>query len=111
LPPEALEPYFHQLLLGLGGWAQLGRYRLWQAELTGADDRTVTDLLAIRLVWEEALISEDRRKAYGEKRMIAIAPMGRRLFVVVYTDRGSYRRVISLRKANDREIKAYIAHF
>ena len=66
---------------------------------------------AEHLVWEEALIGEDRRKAYGEKRMIAIAPMGRRLFVVVYTDRGSYRRIISLRKANDREIKAYIAHF
>jgi uncharacterized DUF497 family protein len=28
---------------------------------------------AEHLVWEEALISEDRRKAYGEKRMIAIA--------------------------------------
>ncbi|MCX8503891.1 MAG: BrnT family toxin [Alphaproteobacteria bacterium] len=66
---------------------------------------------AEHLVWEEALMSEDRRKAYGEKRMIAIAPMGRRLFVAIYTDRGSYRRIISLRKANDREIKAYIAHF
>ena len=66
---------------------------------------------AEHLVWDEALISEDRRKAYGETRMIAIAPIGRRLFVAVYTDRGVYRRIISLRKANDREIKAYIAYF
>ena len=66
---------------------------------------------AEHLVWDEALIREDRRKAYGETRIIAIAPIGRRLFVVVYTDREAYRRIISLRKANDREIKAYIAHF
>jgi len=66
---------------------------------------------AEHLVWEEAFISEDRRKAYGENRMIAIAPIGQRLFVAIYTDRGSVRRIISLRKANDREVKAYIAHF
>lgn len=47
--------YFHQLLMSLGGWAQFARYELWQAELAGASDATVTDLLAIRLLWEEAL--------------------------------------------------------
>ncbi len=66
---------------------------------------------AQRLAWDEALIREDGRKAYGEKRMIAIVPMGTRLFVAVYTDRGTIRRIISLRKANDREVKSYIAHF
>ena len=30
---------------------------------------------AQRLAWDEALIREDGRKAYGEKRMIAIVPM------------------------------------
>ena len=55
LPAAALETYFHQLLLTLGGWAQVARTRLWQAELAGATDTTVTDLLAIRLLWEEAL--------------------------------------------------------
>jgi uncharacterized protein YbcC (UPF0753/DUF2309 family) len=54
-PAEALETYFHQLLMTLGGWAQFSRYRLWQAELGGGDDATITDFLAIRLIWEAAL--------------------------------------------------------
>ena len=55
LPAAALETYFHRLLMTLGGWAQYARYRLWQAELAAATDDTVTDLLAIRLIWEAAL--------------------------------------------------------
>ena len=50
-----LETYFHQMLMTLGGWAQYARYTLWQAELAGGADETITDLLAIRLIWEEAL--------------------------------------------------------
>jgi uncharacterized protein YbcC (UPF0753/DUF2309 family) len=56
LPAQALEIYFHRLLASLGGWAQTARYRLWQAELAGADDTSVTDLLTIRIVWETALL-------------------------------------------------------
>ncbi|MFN2334578.1 MAG: YbcC family protein [Wenzhouxiangellaceae bacterium] len=55
LPEAALEIYFHRLLMSLGGWAQLARYRLWNAELEGREDSTVVDLLAIRLMWEEAI--------------------------------------------------------
>lgn len=55
LPAEALETYFHQMLMTLGGWAQAARFRLWQAELAGGGDETITDLLAIRLIWEAAL--------------------------------------------------------
>ncbi|MEM1434694.1 MAG: DUF2309 domain-containing protein [Pseudomonadota bacterium] len=55
IAPEALSSYFHQLLFTLGGWAQYGRYELWRAELADETDRTLTDLLAIRLLWEEAL--------------------------------------------------------
>lgn len=51
----ALESFFHRMLMTLGGWAQYARYLLWQAELAGSTDETITDLLAIRLVWEEAL--------------------------------------------------------
>ncbi|WP_333711897.1 YbcC family protein [Yoonia sp.] len=47
--------YCHQLLLELGGWSQVGRYRLWQAELAGSTDATTMDLLTIRLIWEQAL--------------------------------------------------------
>ena len=55
LEADALETYFHQLLMTLGGWAQYARYRLWQAELVGQTDDTLTDFLAIRLIWEQAL--------------------------------------------------------
>ncbi|WP_421762183.1 YbcC family protein [Devosia sp.] len=55
LPDAALETYFHQLLIGLGGWAQYARYLLWQAELKGGTDATVGDFLAIRMLWEEVL--------------------------------------------------------
>ena len=58
LSSEASETYFHQLLLGLGGWSQVARYRLWQAELAGEQDGTTTDLLAIRLIWEQALFAK-----------------------------------------------------
>ena len=51
----ALDTYFHQMLMTLGGWAQFARYQLWQAELAGGRDETLTDLLAIRLTWEAAL--------------------------------------------------------
>lgn len=55
---EALETYFHQMLTTLGGWAQYARYRLWQAQLGGTQDSTITDFLAIRLVWEAALFDQ-----------------------------------------------------
>ncbi|WP_205963457.1 YbcC family protein [Roseicella aquatilis] len=58
LSNAALESYFHRLLTSMGGWAQIARYRLWQAELGGGADSTVTDLLAIRLIWEEALLGQ-----------------------------------------------------
>ena len=62
LKPEALETYFHQLLMTLGGWAQYARYKLWQAELAGESDETITDFLTIRLLWEEALLER-----YGDR--------------------------------------------
>ena len=52
--PE-LATYFHRLLMTLGGWAHYARYLLWQAELDSRSDSTLAELLAIRLVWEEAL--------------------------------------------------------
>ena len=47
---------FHRLAMSLGGWAQHARWLLWQAELEGGTDRTLIDLLAIRLIWDEALL-------------------------------------------------------
>jgi uncharacterized DUF497 family protein len=50
---------------------------------------------------------EDLRRDYGERRLIAMAPMGRRLHVVVYVERDGARRYISARKANSREVAYY----
>ncbi len=58
LSQTALDSYFHQLLFSLGGWAQYARYELWRAELADDADTTVTDFLAIRLLWEEALFNQ-----------------------------------------------------
>ncbi len=58
LTEEMLETYLHQLLFTLGGWAQVARYHLWQAELAGGTDDTITDVLTIRLLWEEALFRQ-----------------------------------------------------
>lgn len=56
LTAEAAETVFHRLLVDLGGWSMHARWLLWQAELKAGTDATMTDLLAIRLVWEEALL-------------------------------------------------------
>jgi uncharacterized DUF497 family protein len=47
------------------------------------------------------------RHDYGEPRMIALVPIGERLYCAVYVDREDNRRIISLRKANQREFDYY----
>jgi uncharacterized DUF497 family protein len=49
----------------------------------------------------------DDRFEYGEVREVAFGLINDRLFVRVYADREAERRVISLRKANKREVKCY----
>lgn len=58
LTEGALETYLHQLLFSMGGWAQVARYHLWQAELIGNSDQAITDVLTIRLLWEAALFAQ-----------------------------------------------------
>ena len=53
----AAEGAFHRLLCSLGGWAQHARWLGWRADLEGRTDTTLIELLAIRLVWEEALLA------------------------------------------------------
>ena len=45
----------------------------------------------------------DDRRDYGEVRFISIGRLGRDVVVLVWTPRGDARRIISMRKANDRE--------
>jgi uncharacterized DUF497 family protein len=57
--------------------------------------------------WETLWAKPDSRRDYGEPRQIGFAYLGLRLYCVIFTDRGDERRIISLRKANNREIKHY----
>ncbi|HIJ84576.1 MAG: phage protein [Magnetococcales bacterium] len=57
--------------------------------------------------WDAALVWADVRGQYGEVREIAFAPIDHRLHVMVFTLRGEKIRMISLRKANKREVAVY----
>lgn len=63
--------------------------------------------LAEQLEWDTALIWPDARRPYGEPRRCALALLGERLYFTAFVDRTAGRRVISLRKANNREIIHY----
>ena len=41
-------------------------------------------------------------------RMIALAPKTEILYYVAFVDRGDVRRIVSLRRANRREVKHYV---
>jgi uncharacterized DUF497 family protein len=57
--------------------------------------------------WDSAIVREDIRRDYGEQRFIAYGRIGSRLHVLVFTPRSGMRHIISLRKANEREIRRY----
>ena len=51
----------------------------------------------------------DHRRDYGEPRFRCLGEIDGRLYSVVFTWRGANRRIISARKANAREQRAYYA--
>ena len=53
--------------------------------------------------WLTADIWTDVRFDYGEVRKAALGLIGERLYYVAYTERGAVTRLISLRKASERE--------
>jgi uncharacterized DUF497 family protein len=63
---------------------------------------------ASELDWGAALVWVDDRFEYDELRMIALAPKTEILYCVAFVDRGNVRRIISLRRANRREVKHYV---
>ena len=70
--------------------------------------------MAEELEWDTLQCKPDTRREYGEPRQIGYAIAGDRLYCVVFVDRPAdaptERRVISLRKANSREVKQYDAN-
>jgi uncharacterized DUF497 family protein len=57
------------------------------------------------------LIVEDDRQDYGEDRFITIGFLDERMVIPVWTSRNGARRVISMRKANEREQALYTPRF
>ncbi len=64
--------------------------------------------MAAELDWDAAWVWVDERVEYNETRMIALAPKTAILYYVAFVDRGDVRRIISLRRANRREVKHYV---
>jgi uncharacterized DUF497 family protein len=59
------------------------------------------------LDWDNATIVEDTRFAYSEPRYWAFARWNGRLHMVAFCIRGDKVRVISFRRANDREARRH----
>ena len=71
-------------------------------ELRGLSFETVADF-----EFETALFSQDQRQAYGEVRMRALGLLNMRVHALVFVETPLGVRVISFRKANQREVKIY----
>jgi uncharacterized protein len=67
----------------------------------------VSLFLAGELDWDAALVWVDERFDYSELRIVALAPKTGIVYYVAFVDRGEARRIISLRRANRREVKHY----
>ena len=56
---------------------------------------------------EERIVGRDRRWDYGEDRYRLLGAIEGRVFVVIYTVRGTAIRIISARKAKRKEVRDY----
>ena len=91
LDSVAAETVFHRLYMDLGGWAQHARWLLWQAELDGKGDSTLAGLLAIRLMWEEALLAHVPAVAEDWRKIVAahaapVAPDTQKVALAILQD-------------------------
>ncbi len=68
------------------------------------------DFTTASRIWEGFVFEQsDDRRDYGESRLQALGEIDGRLMVVVFTWRGTARRIISARKANPREKRRFEA--
>ncbi|WP_422650631.1 BrnT family toxin [Cupriavidus sp. H18C1] len=64
--------------------------------------------MADKLDWPEVMAYVDSRRDYGEVREVGFGVIANRLYCVVFTQRGNAMHIISMRKANKREVKSYV---
>jgi hypothetical protein len=72
-------------------------------------NRGISFEVAEHFEWDTAMIAEDLRKEYGEPRFQALGFIAGRLHAMVFTPRAGKIHVISLRRANRREVRRYEA--
>ena len=84
-------------------------YITFDPEKNGANfaKHGVSLTLAREIDWSMVMAYVDTRKDYKEVREVGFYPINGRLYCVVFTQRGDAMRIISLRKASDREIDDY----
>ena len=75
--------------------------------LKNAIERGLPYVLVELLEWGSALVEMDTRKDYGENRYRVLGLIDGRLHAMVFTPRADKVHVISLRKANLREVRTY----
>lgn len=59
----------------------------------------------------DVLDIEDARKDYGECRIVTFGHLNGRMTTITWTLRGDKRRIISMRKAHEKEIERYSPFF
>ncbi|MCO4891630.1 BrnT family toxin [Cupriavidus sp. WGtm5] len=67
--------------------------------------------MAAEIDWSDVMARPDTRSDYRELREIGFGFIGDRPYCVVFTQRGETFHVISLRKANTREVQDYAASY
>lgn len=72
-----------------------------------AQQRGLPFSVAVNFDFDTALYQVDDRHDYGETRFRALGMIGGRVHALVFTETLRGIRVISLRKANQREVKLY----
>jgi uncharacterized DUF497 family protein len=76
--------------------------RAWTMQERGLD---FEDAAAVFAGW--TIDIPDLRRDYGEPRINTVDYLNRRMVIVCWTPRGEDRRIISMRRANDREKARY----
>lgn len=61
--------------------------------------------VAVEIDWSDVMSKPDTRHDYKELREIGFGLIGDRLYCIVFTQRDDAFHIISLRKANRREIR------
>jgi len=63
--------------------------------------------MAASLEWDLMICREDDREDYGELRLACYAPIGSKVYAVVFCEQDDSYRIISLRPAEAREVRYY----